>query len=249
MPAETPFPDLDAAFAPLRNSSPVFPPGPDAVRRTVEIRRQRRRGVVRGLASVVIFALLAGFGWGLSHRHSQPAVIWIEPAVPRQWWPSPLPTDPGQLREISVQAFTYAGHALSLPTSEAGCPAATLHFNTEFRASAHGVRYTLEALTAAYGDLTGDGHSELAVVVSCRIRGQTHAEIVVVTAIDGTAFRTLALGRLPDGRSVVSMAIGHELIVTYSGPTIRSPATEIHRYLLIGAGRIAVEGPTATPTA
>ena len=244
------FPELDAAFAELAGASPVYPPGSDAVRRTVGRRRRRRQRIVRGLASVVAVLVLGGAGWSAAHRHDRPAVIQIQPAGPGRWWPSPLPTDPSQLGEIAVQSYSYGSDPIpmALPSSDGGCPAVTLRFDTDRRATVHGVKYELLNLTAAYGDLTGDGHSELAVVVSCQFDGRRHDEIVVLTSLPGFQIRTLALGPVAIKPAVAGMAIGDGVIITYSHPTIQNAATEIHRYHLDGHGGLTVQGPSASPS-
>jgi hypothetical protein len=250
MPEEASFPDIDDAFADLANSSPIYPPGADVVRRTIQQRRRRRRRGVQGLAAAVILVMLVGIGVGALRRNSEPTVIRIDPAASGsgQWWPSPLPSDPSQLREITVQAFTFGEQRISIPSGEAGCPAATLQFRTNLEATAKGVKYTLHALTAAYGDLTGDDHNEMAVVISCQLGKRTNSEIVVITAMDGAKTATLALGHIDSKQTVAGMAILRGYIVTYSHKTIQNPATEIQRYLPVGDGRLAVEGPTVTPT-
>ena len=233
----TSFPELEAAFAELATASPVYPPGLDAVRSTVRRRRQRQR-IVRRLASVVAVLVLGGVGWSAAHRHDKPAVIQIQPAGPARWWPSPLPTDPSQLAEITIQAYTRDGEPdpMSLPSSDGGCPAAALRFDRGLQTTARGVKYELLNSTAAYGDLTGDGHAELAVVVSCQVHGRRHDEIVVLTSLPGFQTRTLALGPAATKPAVAGMAIRNGVIVTYSHATIQNAATEIHRYHLDGHG-------------
>ncbi|SHN43549.1 hypothetical protein [Cryptosporangium aurantiacum] len=221
------FPDLESAFARLRTAAPVPPPpGPDAVRETV---RRRRRGRW-ALAAVLVLLTGAGLGW-LIVLDGDPDTARIVPGV-RPAAPSTSPAGPARGLDPSD---IYPDFTIEVPARPGGCPAATLRFRGGGQeVTVGGVRYRTGGESAfGFGDLTGDGHDELAVIVSC---GSGRWMLLVQTATGPGPATTLAAGVLPG--PVVSVDVGvHQRITTFSS-RVQNAEAMLHVYGLRGDGTL-----------
>ncbi|MFG1677236.1 hypothetical protein [Micromonospora sp. NPDC049282] len=237
----------------------VVPAGPDAVRRTVRLRRRRRVATVAVVVAVAVAAPVAA--WAALGRQPAPA-----PATSPEPTTSPAPTGlpstgasaspsapAGRIERAELLAAT-----VDLPAWPAGADCRTRGVRLVERAGAGG-DVVLSNAAYAYGDVDGDGVPEPVAVLRC-LRGPGPYPEQVVAFDRDPAGTPVALGRVfrsdprrpewlvafdarPDG--AVRVEVSDRAGTDDTEPDASHRQTRVYRWT---DGRFAqTGGPTAFP--
>jgi hypothetical protein len=140
------------------------------------------------------------------------------------------------------------GARVRLPAGSTPCGAATLKFDRNGRTTVGGREYWLHGDgSVSFGDLTGDGHAELAVVVTCS-KGQV---LVVLGATGPQTYATIASAEMvgakgPGGVQAKSALVSDRVLVTYNVHHPRAAASDVRTWRIRG-GRLVLVHATAVP--
>lgn len=181
--------DLRAA-----SDEPYLGPGPAAARVRATERRRHRRGAL-AVALVLVFALFTAVGLGRERPDRlRPADAPPSPGrdviseAPYTSAPNPGKPSGSPLRR--TWATGWADQTLTLPKNDM-CPGPRVKFS-DGQAAEPPWQYSIRSEGVAYGDVTGDGSDEAAVVIECHRSAQESRFLVAVFGIgSGVAIEPL----------------------------------------------------------
>jgi hypothetical protein len=120
-------------------------------------RRKKSRG---GWIAVLMLGVGLAAGWWLS-RHGLPQL---------QQAPKPVPSQAvGDIRRVDFQNFSYEPDCVMVDGKPTGAPITVR--NGSYRLEQEDDHILFGVLSVQYGDLTGDGHDEAAVITHCNLGG------------------------------------------------------------------------------